>query len=37
MVADTMVPEAYEVERMWTGGLVVAGFALSLLIAAMAV
>jgi ZIP family zinc transporter len=36
MVADTMVPEAYEVERMWTGGLVVAGFALSLLIAAMA-
>jgi zinc transporter, ZIP family len=34
MVADTMVPEAYEVERMWTGGLVVGGFSLSLLIAA---
>lgn len=35
MIADTMVPEAYEVEREWTGGLVVAGFALSLLIAAV--
>lgn len=34
MIADTMVPEAYEVERVWTGGLVVGGFALSLLIAA---
>ncbi len=35
MIADTMVPEAYEVERMWTGGLVVAGFALSLVVAAL--
>ncbi len=35
MIADTMVPDAYEVEREWTGGLVVAGFALSLLIAAV--
>jgi len=33
MIADTMVPEAYEVERVWTGALVVAGFALSLLVA----
>lgn len=33
MIADTMIPEAYEVERTWTGGLVVAGFAGSLLIA----
>lgn len=32
MVADTMMPEAYEVERWWTGGLVVAGFALSLMV-----
>jgi ZIP family zinc transporter len=35
MIADTMVPESYEIEREWTGGLVVAGFSLSLLIAAM--
>ncbi len=35
MIADTMVPEAYEVERMWTGGLVVAGFALSLIVASL--
>jgi len=34
MIADTMVPDSYAVEREWTGGLVVAGFALSLLIAA---
>ena len=34
MIADTMIPESYQVEREWTGGLVVAGFALSLLIAA---
>jgi len=33
MISDTMVPESYEVERVWTGGLVVMGFALSLLIA----
>ncbi len=35
MIADTMMPESYEVEREWTGGLVVAGFALSLLIASV--
>ncbi|MDI1288798.1 MAG: hypothetical protein PSX37_02450 [bacterium] len=35
MIADTMVPDSYAVEREWTGGLVVAGFALSLLIAAV--
>ncbi|MBK9738277.1 MAG: ZIP family zinc transporter [Actinobacteria bacterium] len=35
MVADTMVPEAYEVERTWTGGLVVVGFAASLMIASL--
>ena len=34
MIANTMIPDAYQVEREWTGGLVVAGFALSLLIAA---
>lgn len=37
MVADTMVPEAYQVARTWTGGLVVAGFTSSLLIAALLV
>lgn len=35
MIADTMIPDAFEVEREWTGGLVVAGFAISLLIAAV--
>lgn len=35
MIADTMVPDSYAVEREWTGGLVVAGFAISLLIAAV--
>jgi ZIP family zinc transporter len=34
MIADTMIPDSYQVEREWTGGLVVAGFALSLLLAA---
>jgi len=33
MIADTMVPEAYAVERSWTGLMVVAGFAGSLLLA----
>jgi ZIP family zinc transporter len=33
MISDTMIPESYAVERVWTGGLVVAGFAGSLLIA----
>lgn len=35
MVADTMVPEAYEIERWWTGALVVAGFSLSLVIGSL--
>lgn len=35
MVADTMIPEAYEIERSWTGGLVVGGFSLSLVIGAL--
>lgn len=35
MIADTMVPDSYAVEREWTGLLVVTGFALSLLIAAV--
>jgi hypothetical protein len=30
MVADTLLPEAYEVERVLTGPLVVAGFAISI-------
>ena len=34
MISDTMIPESYEVDRVWTGGLVVGGFAASLLIAA---
>ncbi len=34
MISDTMIPESYEIERVWTGGLVVGGFAASLLIAA---
>lgn len=35
MISDTMLPESFAIERVWTGGLVVAGFSLSLLIAAM--
>ena len=35
MISDTMLPESFAIERLWTGGLVVAGFSLSLLIAAM--
>ncbi len=30
MLGDTLLPEAYKVEGMWTGSLVVAGFAISL-------
>lgn len=30
MLADTLLPEAYQVEGVWTGPLVVAGFAISL-------
>jgi len=35
MLADTMLPEAYEEERVFTGALVVLGFAGSLLHAAL--
>ena len=35
MISDTMLPESFAIERLWTGGLVVAGFSLSQLIAAM--
>jgi zinc transporter, ZIP family len=35
MVTDTMLPEAYAVEGVWTGPLVVAGFALSIVLAAL--
>ena len=35
MLADTMLPESYAVERVWTGLLVVGGFAASLLIAGL--
>lgn len=34
MISDSMIPEAYEVERAWTGLLVVAGFCGSLVLAA---
>ena len=30
MLADTLLPEAYKVEGVWTGSLVVFGFAISL-------
>jgi zinc transporter, ZIP family len=35
MVADTLLPEAYEVEGVWTGLLVVIGFAISLALDAL--
>lgn len=35
MLADSMLPESYAVERAWTGALVVGGFAGSLLIAGL--
>jgi zinc transporter, ZIP family len=35
MVADTMLPEAFEVEGVFTGSLVAAGFALSLMLSAI--
>jgi zinc transporter ZupT len=35
MIADTMLPEAFEVEGPYTGSLVAIGFALSLLLAAI--
>ncbi len=33
MITDTMIPESYAIERLWTGLLVVAGFCGSLLLA----
>jgi ZIP family zinc transporter len=35
MIADTMLPEAFEVEGVFTGSLVAIGFATSLLLAAI--
>lgn len=35
MVADTMLPEAFEVEGVFTGSLVTAGFAVSLMLASL--
>ena len=35
MVTDTMLPDSYSVERTWTGGFVVAGFALSVALGAL--
>jgi zinc transporter, ZIP family len=35
MIADTLLPEAYEVEGVFTGSLVVAGFAVSLALSAI--
>jgi zinc transporter, ZIP family len=35
MLTDTPLPEAYKVEGMWTGSLVVAGFAISLPLSAI--
>jgi zinc transporter, ZIP family len=35
MLADTLLPEAYAVEGLWTGPLVVGGFAASIALAAL--
>jgi hypothetical protein len=35
MVTDTMLPEAYDVERTRTGALVAVGFAISLMLSAI--
>ncbi|MGH9215468.1 MAG: ZIP family zinc transporter, partial [Acidimicrobiales bacterium] len=35
MVADTLLPEAYDVERVATGALVAVGFAISLMLSAI--
>ncbi|MET0805071.1 MAG: hypothetical protein ABW009_14340 [Acidimicrobiales bacterium] len=35
MVADTMLPEAYEVEQDFTGSLVAVGFAVSLILSSL--
>jgi ZIP family zinc transporter len=35
MVADTLLPEAFEVEGVFTGSLVAIGFSISLMLAAV--
>ena len=35
MVADTLLPEAYAVERVFTGSLVAVGFAVSLILTSL--
>ena len=35
MVADTMLPDSYAIERTWTGGFVVTGFALAVALGAL--
>jgi ZIP family zinc transporter len=35
MVADTMLPEAYEVEKGFTGSFVAVGFAISLILSSL--
>ncbi len=35
MISDTVIPESYAIERVWTGGLVVGGFAGSLVLASV--
>jgi ZIP family zinc transporter len=35
MVADTLLPEAFKVEGVWTGLLVVVGFAVSIVLSAL--
>ena len=35
MVADTLLPQAYAVEGVWTGTLVVIGFAISIALSAL--
>ena len=35
MITDTMLPEAYEVEKRQTGSLVAIGFAISLMLSAL--
>ena len=35
MITDTMLPEAYDVERISTGSLVAIGFAISLMLSAI--
>jgi hypothetical protein len=35
MIADTLLPEAYQVERAFTGSLVAIGFSVSLVLSAI--